>query len=288
MGNVHLTGRQYAQRWFDFQGVPHETRTALVDDILEFSELGERFDDALRTYSSGMAARLYFAVATSVRHDLYLIDEILAVGDQHFQAKCWARMRDLLADRVSGVLVTHDWSAVLRLCERAVELKRGRVAQSGPSEQVVRRYLGLDEQTLPRRVRFASSLPETFVVTSGEPAVLQIPIESDLIEPVHFGFSIERLIPGLDWQVLLLGPPTLACQGRGRCTLELRIDSLPLWAGRYRLAVFLTTTGDAGAVSVVQDQRSWTSGNGVHLIVEGESGEGLSRPAFDCVVAEAP
>ncbi len=285
-GNVHLTGRRYTERWFRLHGIVRSEWAALIADIREFSELGDRFEDPIRTYSSGMAARLYFAVATSLRNDVYLIDEILAVGDQHFQAKCWTRVRSLLANRVSGVLVTHDWAAVLRLCERCVELRHGRVVQAGQSEQVVRRYLGLTEQVFPRLARFAETLPDTHVVTAGHPATLIIPVESDIEGAVGIAFSVERLMPGQDWQILMLGAFREACVGRGRWTVEISLDRLPLWSGVYRLALFLRGATDGVGVPVAQDQRSWTSGNGLRLVVEGAGGRGVAMPEFALELSE--
>ena len=93
-----------------------------------------------------MAARLYFSTATCISHNIYLIDEILSVGDEHFQVKCWERIRNQLASGVSGVLVTHDWSAILRLCESAYELRDGKVVAKGEAQRVVTDYLRLSFQ----------------------------------------------------------------------------------------------------------------------------------------------
>jgi lipopolysaccharide transport system ATP-binding protein len=111
MGGLFITGKQYVLRWLRLNGVARLDCARLVEEIREFSELGARLDDRIYTYSAGMAARLYFSTVTSVGHDIYLIDEVLSVGDEHFQAKCWKRVRERLANGVSGVLVTHDWSA---------------------------------------------------------------------------------------------------------------------------------------------------------------------------------
>ena len=91
-----------------------------------------------------MAARLYFATATAPRHDVYLIDEVLAVGDEHFQAKCHERIRQVLTRGASGVLVTHDWTSVLRLCHQAHVIERGQFSFSGSSDQAVVSYLGIE------------------------------------------------------------------------------------------------------------------------------------------------
>jgi hypothetical protein len=94
MGNPNLTGREYAVRYLQFMGVAERGHLpTLWKTSPIFPSLGDAFDQRIRTYSSGMAARLYFAVATAYQHEIYLIDELLSVGDEHFQAKCWQRMR---------------------------------------------------------------------------------------------------------------------------------------------------------------------------------------------------
>jgi lipopolysaccharide transport system ATP-binding protein len=145
VGNPHLAGRQYAERLLSVHGFNLRRRAAMIADIHDFSELGDRFEDPVQTYSAGMGARLYFAAATAGHHDVYLFDEILAVGHQHFQSKCWRRLRERLSGGASGILVIHDWSAILRMCETAHILERGQILYSGPADKAVRRYLYGDE-----------------------------------------------------------------------------------------------------------------------------------------------
>ena len=135
VGNPQLTGRQYADRLLNVHGFSARERAAMIAEIHEFSELEDRFDDPVQTYSAGMGARLYFSTATAGRYDVYLLDEILSVGDQHFQSKCWRRLRDRVSAGAAGMLVTHDWSAILRICETAHILDRGKVLYSGPGRK---------------------------------------------------------------------------------------------------------------------------------------------------------
>ena len=140
-----LTGRQYADRLLMVHGFGARERSEMIADIHDFSELEDRFDDPVQTYSAGMGARLYFATATAGQYDVYLLDEILSVGDQHFQSKCWRRLRDRLSRGATGILVTHDWAAILRLCETARILEGGKVIFSGPADRAVRQYLYSDQ-----------------------------------------------------------------------------------------------------------------------------------------------
>ena len=112
-----------------------------INDIIEFSELGDFIDSPIRTYSSGMYMRLAFAVAINVDADILLIDEILAVGDQHFQDKCFAKLEELAKSDMTIVIVAHGMSALKRLCTRGIWINNGVVAMDGPFEEVSEAYL---------------------------------------------------------------------------------------------------------------------------------------------------
>lgn len=111
-----------------------------LDSIIEFSELGDFIDTPIRTYSSGMYMRLAFSVAINVDADIILIDEILAVGDQHFQEKCMDKMLELKNSGKTIVFVSHSAGAVKFLCDRAVWLKDGIVEMDGKTEDVLNEY----------------------------------------------------------------------------------------------------------------------------------------------------
>lgn len=113
-----------------------------LDDIIEFSELGSFIDEPIRTYSSGMYMRLAFSIAINVDADILLIDEILAVGDQHFQDKCYAKLRELKEDRDKTiVIVSHSLEVVKSLCSRAIWIYRGDVKLDGDPAYVIAEYL---------------------------------------------------------------------------------------------------------------------------------------------------
>jgi len=112
-----------------------------LNKIIEFSELGEFIDNPVRTYSSGMYMRLAFSVAINVDADILLIDEILAVGDQHFQEKCYNKLKELKKEGKTIVIVTHDMEAVKNLCDRAIWLYNGRVKMDDKASKVIDKYL---------------------------------------------------------------------------------------------------------------------------------------------------
>ena len=110
--------------------------------IIDFSELGDFIDSPVRTYSSGMYMRLAFSVAINVDADILLIDEILAVGDQHFQDKCYAKLNELKQnENKTIVIVTHDLNQVKKLCDRAVWIRNGEIEIDGNPKEVISKYL---------------------------------------------------------------------------------------------------------------------------------------------------
>lgn len=272
IGHRFMTGREYARRALLLQGVEASQLAIMLDDVREFSELEAAFDAPIYTYSTGMTARLYFASATAVQHDIYLIDEVLTVGDEHFRNKCWMRMRDRLSQGASGILVTHDWSAVLKLCEVCHVLDHGRIVESGASDRVVRSYLGLVKPD-PRKVRFSPDNPTTYTAKSLRDTEFRFCIEVTEQIPVALGYSIETLRVGIGWEVLLLENNLPVCAKIGRNEVQLRIPRLPLGAGRYYLNLFLTSPKVQGSREPLQsyDVRGWTYGNPIELTVEGAS-----------------
>ena len=116
-----------------------------LDDIIEFSELKDYIDNPVRTYSSGMFMRLAFSVAINVNADILLIDEILSVGDQHFQDKCAKKMKELTEQGKTMVFVTHSLESVRQLSTRAVWLHNGVIKMDGQAEEVIKEYVEVTE-----------------------------------------------------------------------------------------------------------------------------------------------
>ena len=112
-----------------------------LNDIIEFSELGSYIDNPVRTYSSGMYMRLAFSVAINVDADILLVDEILSVGDQHFQEKCIEKMKELKREGKTMVFVTHSLSSARELCDRAIWLHKGHIKLDGETNKVIDEYL---------------------------------------------------------------------------------------------------------------------------------------------------
>ena len=122
-------------------GLTKKQIDARLEEIIEFSELRDFIDNPVRTYSSGMFMRLAFAVAINVDADILLVDEILSVGDQHFQEKCLNKMKELKAQGKTMVFVTHSLGSARELCDRAVWLYKGRIQLDGDVNEVIDEYL---------------------------------------------------------------------------------------------------------------------------------------------------
>ena len=112
-----------------------------LNDIIEFSELKNFIDNPIRTYSSGMYMRLAFSVAINVNADILLVDEILSVGDEHFQNKCIEKMLELKKQGKTMVFVTHSMESARKLCNRAVWLYNGKIQMDGDSNEVIKKYV---------------------------------------------------------------------------------------------------------------------------------------------------
>ena len=112
-----------------------------LEDIIDFSELRDFIDNPVRTYSSGMYMRLAFSIAINVDADILLIDEILSVGDKHFQDKCFNKMQELKKEGKTIVLVTHDLGAAQRLCDRTIWLSNGKIRMDGNTADVLEQYV---------------------------------------------------------------------------------------------------------------------------------------------------
>jgi len=112
-----------------------------LDDIVEFSELREFLDVPIKNFSSGMTARLGFSVATMVRPEILIVDEILSVGDYAFQQKCHKRMEEMLSGGTTLLFVSHSIEQVKALCKHALWLEKGRIVMSGESSEVCEAYI---------------------------------------------------------------------------------------------------------------------------------------------------
>lgn len=153
-----LTGRENVMLNGAILGLSEEYLRGILPEIVSFAELEGFVDTPLRYYSSGMTARLGFAVAMSADPEIFLIDEVLAVGDEGFRRKCYARLDELVARGRTIIIVSHDTEAVRRLCVRGVWLHDATVRMDGPIDRVCDEY-----------IRYYDSVEHAAGVTGGLP-----------------------------------------------------------------------------------------------------------------------
>lgn len=255
-----LTGRENVYLNGSILGLNRREISQRLESIVEFAELSRFIDIPVRNYSSGMLMRLGFAVATSFRPDILSIDEVLAVGDQAFQAKCLQRIAQMREQGVTILFVSHDLDVVRRLCQRVVWLDEGRVHAVGPVDEVVAGYLNRvwkdrnirmleDGDTAGRGRHWGSG--EVIITNvefldgsghlcslfqTGDTFITRMRYQ--VHRPVHrpaFGVAIYRE------DGTLVTSPNMIYSGYeidvvdGKGTVDYVIESLPLLPGRYEL-----------------------------------------------------
>ena len=136
-----FTGRENIYFNASIFGLTRKEIDKRIDQIIEFSELEKFIDNPVRTYSSGMYMRLAFSIAINVEADILLIDEILAVGDQHFQDKCFAKLQELRKENKTIVIVSHSLDSIKKLCDRAIWINDGKVQDDGPCKKIIEENL---------------------------------------------------------------------------------------------------------------------------------------------------
>ena len=142
-----LTGRENILLNGVLLGLTRREVLARMNEIIAFSELEPFLDQPIRTYSTGMIARLGFSVAVHLDPDILLIDELLAVGDLHFQAKCRERINEFKKQQVTIVLVSHSTGDIRQLCDSVIWLQRGKIVEQGNADIIVERYEKSDPAT---------------------------------------------------------------------------------------------------------------------------------------------
>jgi len=162
---MEISGRENIALIGAFMGIRHRVIRDLTASIIEFADIGPFIDAPVRTYSSGMRARLGFSIATAIAPDILLLDEVLGTGDEEFRARSQQRIRDLVTRARAIVLVTHDLNSVSEYCNRALLMEKGQVLHEGPPEETVEFYR---DRVRKRKARLAEE--EAARAAAGLPA----------------------------------------------------------------------------------------------------------------------
>ena len=155
-----MSGRENIYTNSSIFGLTKKQIDEKLDDIIEFSELGEAVDNPVRTYSSGMYMRLAFSVAINVEADVLLIDEILAVGDVSFQKKCFEKLREIKYSGTTIVIVSHSLQQIEQICDKSIWIEKGHIRQIGNPKEIHLKYLKEMEEERQRLIHEAQKNKE--------------------------------------------------------------------------------------------------------------------------------
>ncbi|MFC6447999.1 ABC transporter ATP-binding protein [Shinella zoogloeoides] len=152
-----LTGMQNVRASLAYLGLTGRASETKTGEIIEFAELGDFIHQPFRTYSAGMQARLTFTVATSVRPDILIVDEILGAGDAYFSIKAAGRMQEMTSAGATLILVSHDLASVQMMCDRAAWIDRGRLVAEGDTLTLCKSYMGAVRRQEDMRLKASGS-----------------------------------------------------------------------------------------------------------------------------------
>jgi homopolymeric O-antigen transport system ATP-binding protein len=252
-----LSGRENIYLAGALQGLGKREIGAVFDTMAEFADIGEYLNSPVRTYSSGMAVRLGFAVAAHVPAEVMLVDEVLAVGDMDFRAKCLRKMAERREQGTAVLFVSHNLSIIEQFCDRVIFLNHGKIEADGPAREtlaVYRRHVAADarvssirESASPQLRRGTGELrlddvtltgTEDGVAASGAEFRLRARwrAESSIRRPV-FGLQIHSVEGVLCAQVSSEGRPEAPESLAGSGEVTFRIPVLSLLPGHYEVSV---------------------------------------------------
>ncbi len=266
-----LTGRENVYLNASFLGLSRKETDRVYDGIVAFAELEDFMDNQVKFFSSGMLVRLGFAVAVHVDPEVLLVDEVLAVGDEAFQAKCIDRVREFQREGRTIVLVTHALDTVREICDRAAMLHHGLLHALGPPDDVVRemRYVLLgvtDPGFVPEEGTREAEIVEVQIIRANEagagpllrddPVTIQVDVRTNApVDDLDVDVAVldgATNHPVLDARTSRAGIDLGNVDGKRR--VRFRIDHFPYEAGKYWVTVGLSSTA-TGHLYHVQTQR---------------------------------
>lgn len=186
--NPNFTGRENSYHSAGLMGFSRAEIETVIPEIEAFAEIGEYFDQAVNTYSSGMQMRVAFSVITAFRPDLLIVDEALSVGDTYFQHKSFSRIRTFQKKGTALLIVSHDRSVIQSLCNRAILLEQGKVIKDGEPESVMDYYNALiaDKENATIKVKELSDGKSQTISGTGKARVEAIALFNDQGNPIEF------------------------------------------------------------------------------------------------------
>lgn len=235
-----LTGRENIYLNGAILGMRRNYIDRQFDEIVNFAEIEKFIDTPVKHYSSGMYLRLAFAVAAHLEPEILLVDEVLAVGDANFQRKCLGKMGDVAQEGRTVLLVSHNMGAISTLCQRAIWIDDGTVAQDGPASAVVSAYLNSSSSTAGQKIWPVEKRPgnQSFKLVSAalKNAKGEITSEINISEDAWIEIEFEVIRPGTQAVLVVgicdaVGDQIFASFNNGP---ENPLYKTPLQPGRYR------------------------------------------------------
>ena len=291
-----LTGRENVFLSGAILGMRRREIAARLDSIADFSGVPAFLDTPVKHYSSGMYVRLGFAIAAHLEADILLVDEVLAVGDAEFQARCMRRIQELKQRGTTMILVSHDLGAVEQLSDRAILIDGGRVAAMGSAHDVISAYQrmvsGLDALPVPEADdRVSADSPVRIVglslhdaagapvltATAGEPLVARVALLLDSGRPATVRLSFYDFDRGTLLTELVGQLDAGSAAAGGQMALEFVMPNLLLAPGAYTLGVTATPAG-------APRPTAWRFGR-TTLYVQGRGESGVFKQPFECRVS---
>lgn len=266
------TGRANVVHVASFFGVSRREALAHVDEIAQFSELGAKIDDRVRTYSTGGLQRFAFAIALGLNPDVLLADEVVAVGDLHFRNRCLEHIERRSADGLTLLFASHNMALVRRLCTEAILLDSGRIVERGAVEHVIACYEGGAQRSRPRPSEDADEdHPELLALAAGGPlsavgiysstgqpadllrvedeALVEIVLELDEA-PITLRCALTLVAP--DAVLRSVQPRAFTVDVPGRCYVSARVPPGSLQDGHFHARVAVSAFNDDGRELVSQ------------------------------------
>jgi lipopolysaccharide transport system ATP-binding protein len=262
-----LTGRENIFLNGAILGMSREEIKRKFDEIVDFSEIEKFLDTPVKRYSSGMYVRLAFAVAAHLEPEILIVDEVLAVGDAQFQKKCLGKMKDVSQGGRTVLFVSHNMSAILNLCTKALYLEGGKLTRSGEADSIVRYYL---QRALPSIINGKPLSQRTDRTGNSNIKIVSCRIEDDNGRQVHeavsgmdislvlgyetkAGKSFQRVDPGISIHTETGETIFVHYCSYNRGLLEakgpkgefrFKLEHLPLSPGRYIIGSRITVNGE--------------------------------------------
>jgi ABC-type polysaccharide/polyol phosphate transport system ATPase subunit len=280
--NPYLSGRRNVLQRLELLGATRREALEAVDEIAHFAGVQNAIDDPVRTYSSGMKVRLAFSIATSIRPDVFLLDEILAVGDEFFSERSFERIREIADGGRVTVVASHDWNLTFRLCTRIVWLEDGRVRADAAPHEIFDEYLAylnafeLTKQVEIERVeiRGDDGKPRRSF-ESGEPLRLRLWYRAKEPTPFTLTSGVLERYTGQTVVAAWSGDDDFLVPATTQGSVEVRYPALPFAAGDYSLYVALAAPEQGAWPTRHFDMWVQFYGHDTVINVDGPRREGL-------------